>query len=1086
MKRAIRRRGWGLVVVWLVAAASACSAAEPGTLLEDHFRDGVSAEWSAVGYGGPERLDPAQAALGKDPVGRHFLEIRSGAHIGKNCSQWKDYRLTFSFRLPEPAADGAQLLRVIVRGPAANIWAGYNVYLFNAGGKFKIQANVWPTNPSATTPIAVDSQWHRLSIRVLGQELEAELDDRSDARVATTDVYDASTVGGIYLGFSPGKWQLADVRVVALRPILEAADVLARYCLFAYHPSLDTLAVKADLGECSDQPWARGVTAIRFAVQPAGKDAVLAQGEIALDAKKFGTAEVQLPKLPEGQYELKLATIGAPPTTARRFVRRIFPWERNSLGITAQVYPPFEPISVQGRDVKVVGRVYRMNDLGLWDRVQSQGHDLLAGPITLRCETSGGPVAWRSGDGRFRQVAAGAAVFEGSAESPAVVVRTTSTVEFDGCMKVEMDLVPRAGGPAVQQLWLEIPLADREVPLFFPQLSGCRENYSGLTPRGGKIVWQPRTTEWMNFPARTWKAEPGPEDGVIWTPRACYQHDFAYYLWLGGAERGLAWFAENDRGYVVDPQGDTQSVRREGQNVVLRIYLVNRAGLDGPRHVVFGLQASPTRPMPRDWRRNVAVPIHGGPDMGIGGYMCADKYPADHDFTIVERVLEARRSGTIDEAFFRRKDAARSHQPALSHGTEPWLTAVLGAAGIARMYTRPEWIEVQGGMLPADVRAKALGGPFPSYFEEHCMNVDTPEWEVFQDEWGQNEFTLRQWRKMDTFMCRIEGNTMTHMANANVVITPSYADFAVWYANEWLKRGVSLYLDNSMLTPCSDPRKSAAYRGPDGRVVPAVLLWSQRDYYKRMWNLRCQWNQRGVAYPLTISHHVTNTQMLPLHTWVDKLSDLEWVAKSPPVDPDFLLTETVARQIGAYSDLIVPLTRDLEKSVVYKESGMGPESLVRMEWGMRMVHEISRWGYPFGSVASAEPARRLEKAVWDFGYGLPACRVQNYWGDDAVVQGPAGLRWLALVSETDRRIMLVLQSYDAKPGDARLVFDVRRLGFAPRGTVTDVETGQGLGQAGATVAIPMNRPYATRVIICAAGPLSGGVAIQRASGPNLP
>ena len=84
------------------------------------------------------------------------------------------------------------------------------------------------------------------------------------------------------------------------------------------------------------------------------------------------------------------------------------------------------------------------------------------------------------------------------------------------------------------------------------------------------------------------------------------------------------------------------------------------------------------------------------------------------------------------------------------------------------------------------------------------------------------------------------------LANANVVITPSYADFALWYANEWLRRGVSLYLDNSMLQPCFDPRKSAAYRGPDGQVVPAVLLWSQRDYYKRMWNLRCQWNQRGL------------------------------------------------------------------------------------------------------------------------------------------------------------------------------------------------------------------------------------------------
>ena len=221
--------------------------------------------------------------------------------------------------------------------------------------------------------------------------------------------------------------------------------------------------------------------------------------------------------------------------------------------------------------------------------------------------------------------------------------------------------------------------------------------------------------------------------------------------------------------------------------------------------------------------------------------------------------------------------------------------------------------------------------------------------------------------------------------------------------------------------------------------MSAVLLWSQREYYKRMWNLRCEWNQRGVPYPLTITHHVTNTQILPLHTWIDKLTDLEWVAKSPPADPDFLLTETVCRQIGSYADLIVPLTRDLEKAAVYKEAHMGPESLVRMEWGMRMVHEIARWGYPFGSVASAEPARRLEKAVWDFGYGLPHCRVQNYWSDDAVLKCPSGVRWLALVCPKDRRLMLVLQSYQPKPLEAKLVLDVQRLGFAPSGTITDAE-----------------------------------------------
>jgi hypothetical protein len=177
--------------------------------------------------------------------------------------------------------------------------------------------------------------------------------------------------------------------------------------------------------------------------------------------------------------------------------------------------------------------------------------------------------------------------------------------------------------------------------------------------------------------------------------------------------------------------------------------------------------------MPNDFRRNVAVPIHSGPDRGVGTYMCADKYPADYDFSIVEKVLEARANGKIDEEFFRRKDKARSHQPALTQGGTPWVEMALTEARIARMYTTADWIDKQGGMLPPDVRQKALAGPFPSYFEEHCANVDTPEFETFQDEWIPDAFSRRVWRMMDTFMCKIPGDQSTRATNTGVVITPA-------------------------------------------------------------------------------------------------------------------------------------------------------------------------------------------------------------------------------------------------------------------------------------------------------------------------
>jgi hypothetical protein len=135
-----------------------------------------------------------------------------------------------------------------------------------------------------------------------------------------------------------------------------------------------------------------------------------------------------------------------------------------------------------------------------------------------------------------------------------------------------------------------------------------------------------------------------------------------------------------------------------------------------------------------------------------------------------------------------------------------------------------------------------------------------------------------------------------------------------------------------------------------------------------------------------------------------------------------------------------------------------------MEWGMRMIHEISRWGYPFGSVATEVPARGLEKAVWDFGYGLPDIRVQNYWHDRPVVKIAPGIRWLALVDPAKKRVLLVLQSYEPHPADAKVAFDANALGFVPGGTVTDAESERALGPAGPEITIPMAEPYFTRVV----------------------
>ncbi|NQT39729.1 MAG: hypothetical protein HQ581_19695, partial [Planctomycetes bacterium] len=88
---------------------------------------------------------------------------------------------------------------------------------------------------------------------------------------------------------------------------------------------------------------------------------------------------------PDGRGELTGAAVCADgsPRSGEPFTfrRHHFSWEGNRLGITDEVFPPFEPIRVEGRTLDVVDRRYRLGPLGLPEQITSNGRDLLAAPI---------------------------------------------------------------------------------------------------------------------------------------------------------------------------------------------------------------------------------------------------------------------------------------------------------------------------------------------------------------------------------------------------------------------------------------------------------------------------------------------------------------------------------------------------------------------------------------------------------------------------------------------------------------------------------------------------------------------------------
>ncbi|MCF7854945.1 MAG: LamG domain-containing protein, partial [Candidatus Pacebacteria bacterium] len=224
-----------------------------------------------------------------------------------------------------------------------------------------------------------------------------------------------------------------------------------------------------------------------------------ADGEeiLALDADLDGTMHrLDTPRLAEGFYVLRASVeldgeqLQSAPVA---FLAADFAWENNRLGVTDEVFPPFEPVRTDGDTASVVLRDYRMNGFGLWDSVVSQGRELLNGPVRLHYRTvEGAEGTWIFENGSFVATAPHRAEYRARATSPAVNVDTVSEIEMDGMMKVTLRLSPGAERHKIEHLWLDVPLKASEATLMHEDVGTLRQNYSGFVPHGDGTVWRAR------------------------------------------------------------------------------------------------------------------------------------------------------------------------------------------------------------------------------------------------------------------------------------------------------------------------------------------------------------------------------------------------------------------------------------------------------------------------------------------------------------------------------------------------------------------------------------------------------------------
>ncbi len=279
-----------------------------------------------------------------------------------------------------------------------------------------------------------------------------------------------------------------------------------------------------------------------------------------------------------------------------------------------ELMAPWTPVTAQadeaGVEVGVWGRTHRFANAALPTSIVTAGDEVLAAPVRLVGQVSGRPLEWKRGGSLLLRADAAHAIVTGWQAGDDLIIDTTTRIEFDGLMRVDLVVLPQhKTTPELEQLWLEVPLRRERTSLYhyYPGSWGSARNSGQLPETGLTLPFKP-------------------------------------YIWLGREDSGLGWFAESDERWQPGAADRAVEVIVQDSEVLLRLHLLDAA----PRLPVtftFGFQATPVKPWPQDfheWR------IWHVPQLGVGStlpvprewWLCHRAFPDRNPIPTLDRAAQ--------------------------------------------------------------------------------------------------------------------------------------------------------------------------------------------------------------------------------------------------------------------------------------------------------------------------------------------------------------------------------------------------------------------------------------------------------------
>ena len=309
-------------------------------------------------------------------------------------------------------------------------------------------------------------------------------------------------------------------------------------------------------------------------------NAVLAEANQEL--KRAGQREIPLKPAP-GPFprEFTLETVltgsnGLPVAQVKAPVKLMdcqYEWLGHDLGISDKVISPWTPIEWRNNCLSMWDKTYRLNALGLAEEIADGGTPLLATPMRLVAAADGHETALATGLPAMKKLTEAYADLAGTTVWGDLEVQVQSRVEFDGFVRTRMTLNPRKPVPLDRlSLVVSLPAAVAE--------------FMAASPGGHCSV---------NTTPPTWSSRTLASGSRVGS--------FVPYIFFTDSERGFCWCADNDQGWVIDPQGDALTVTNDGRQVTLRVNFVQQpAILTKPVTIDYAWTVTPQKPRPADWR----------------------------------------------------------------------------------------------------------------------------------------------------------------------------------------------------------------------------------------------------------------------------------------------------------------------------------------------------------------------------------------------------------------------------------------------------------------------------------------------------